>query len=367
MTSRSERIAELTSELVAAPSHETEADVQRILSERLTNVGFDCRLTEVAPQRPNLVAVRGEGGVFLCSHADTHPPHGHPEPFTCRRRGELLVGRGVVDTKGLMAAMVVALEEDTEAPAVIAITCDEEFGGKGSEQIQVPDGPWFSDGGVVLEPTEFRICTAQTGHIDISVEVSGDPQHVYAAETSGSPISAVLAAADALETCSFLSARHPLLEPTRTHVGRIGGGEHPWRKPGRASMQLTIGVLPGVDMDAAVAEVRERMDDVAQRWGARNTSFLYDVTDSSPPIEVPGDLPIAERLRTALGEAAEPSGMPSWTDAGNLLLRHGLPCVVFGAGELGPAHSNDEWVRLPDLDRLAGVLQELLKSSVTLE
>jgi acetylornithine deacetylase/succinyl-diaminopimelate desuccinylase-like protein len=156
-----------------------------------------------------------------------------------------------------------------------------------------------------------------------------------------------------------------LLQPTRTHIGRIAGGEHPWRKPGRASIDLTIGVLPGVDIDKAVAEVRERLDDVAARWGARGTSFLFDVVDASAPIEVSADLPIIDRLRAALDAPAEPSGMPSWTDAGNLLLKHGLACVVFGAGELGPAHSNNEWVRLADLERMASVLGRLLRSYET--
>lgn len=361
----SERIAELTSVLVASPSHESETVVQRILSERLEAAGFECRITKVAPGRPNLVARRGDGGPFLCSHADTHPPHDHPEPFVCRRRGELLVGRGVLDTKGQLAALVVALEDQPSASALVAVTCDEERRGLGSERLELPRGPWFDDGGLVLEPTELEICTAQTGHIDVAVGVSGDPQHVYAPEASGSPISAVLAAADALETCTFLSARHPLLPQTRTHIGRIAGGEHPWRRPGRASLELTIGVLPGVDIDQAVAEVRDRLDDVAARWGARRTSFLYDVVDASAPIEVPDDLPIAGRLRAALDTPTKPSGMPSWTDAGNLLVRHGLPCVVFGAGELGPAHSNDEWVRLSDLERLASVLGRLLRSYET--
>lgn len=360
-----ERITELTSALVATPSHESEAEVQRILSERLYAAGFDCRLVEVAPGRPNLIARRGDGGPFLCSHADTHPPHEHPEPFVCRRRGELLVGRGVVDTKGLMAALLVSLEDERMAPALVVITCDEERRGLGSEQLQVPAGPWFDEGGVVLEPTDFRICSAQTGHIDVAVEVSGESQHVYAPEAGGSPISAVLAAADALETCTFLSARHPLLPPTRTHIGRIHGGEHPWRRPARAGIELTIGVLPGVDIEQATAEVRERLDDVARRWGAQRTSFLYDVVDASAPIEVPENLPIAQRLRAALDASIEPAGMPSWTDAGNLLVKHGLPCVVFGAGELGPAHSNDEWVRLSDLERLAGVLGRLLRSYET--
>lgn len=356
-----ERITELTSALVAEPSHETEAVVQEILSTRLKACGFACAITEVAPGRPNLVARRGDGGTFLCSHADTHPPHGHPDPFTCRRDGDRLVGRGVLDVKGQIAALVCALEDEPDAPALVAITCDEEATALGSTHIEIPDGPWLADGGVVLEPTDFRICTAQTGNIDVAVEVSGIPGHVYGAEASGSPIAAVLAAADALETCSFLSIRHPLLPSARTQINRIEGGEHLWRRPAHARVEIAIGIVPGVAIDEAVGEVRARLDDVARRWDARGTVFHHTIADTSEPITVASDLPIAVRLADALGAPLEPAGMPSWTDAGYLLTKHGLPCVIFGAGELGPAHSDDEWVRLADLERLSGVLRRLLR------
>lgn len=357
-----ERIAELTSALVSIPSHESEQALQDALASLLDSCGFSCELQEVQPGRPNLVARRGDGGPFLCSHADTHPPHSHPDPWTCRRQGELLVGRGALDAKGQIAALLAALEAEPGAPALVAITCDEEGFGRGSEALRVPDGPWTDEGGIVLEPTDLRVCTVQSGHIDVAVEVSGTPTHAYGAEPGGSPISAVLAAADALETCRFLAVRHPLLPPAGTQIGLIQGGEHLWRRPARARVEITIGVVPGVDVTEAEAEVRGRLGDVARRWGARGTSFLFDVIDRSEPTEVPEDLPIVKRLASVLGSGASPHGMASWTDAGNLLVKHGIPCVVLGAGELGTAHSDFEWVRLGDLDRLAQAIRRLVST-----
>jgi acetylornithine deacetylase/succinyl-diaminopimelate desuccinylase-like protein len=121
--------------------------------------------------------------------------------------------------------------------------------------------------------------------------------------------------------------------------------------------------VPGVDINEARAEVTSRLEDVTRRWGDRGTSFLYDVLDTSEPIELPEGLPIVSRLSDALGTPFEPAGMPSWTDAGNLLTKHGVPCVIFGAGELGPAHSDDEWVSLGDLVRLADTLRRLISGT----
>jgi acetylornithine deacetylase/succinyl-diaminopimelate desuccinylase-like protein len=361
-----ERIVELTSALVAIPTHETEQDAQELLASWLEACGFSCELQEIVPKRPNLIARRGSGGRFLCSHADVHRPHDHPDPFTSRRQGDLLVGRGVLDAKGQIAALVAALEATPEADALVVITCDEESGGLGSERASIPDGPWFEDGGIVLEPTAFRICTAQAGHIDVKVGVSGTPSHAYAPDPAGSPITAVLAVIEELDTCTFLKTGHPLLPRPRMNVGRIDGGEHVWRTPARASLELTLGVVPGTDLETAVADVRSRLDEVARRWGERGTSFLYEIVDSSDAIEVSLDrVPIASRLADAVGVPFEPAGMPSWTDAGNLLTKHDLPCVVFGAGDLSSAHSNHESVAVAELVRLSEILGKLLRNDGT--
>jgi succinyl-diaminopimelate desuccinylase len=359
-----DRIVELTAALVEIPTHETEEAAQQLLATWLEACGFRCTLQEVAPHRPNLIAQRGEGGPFLCSHVDVHPPHNHPDPFRCQRDGDTLVGRGVLDAKGQIAAIVAACEAEPGAPALVAITCDEERGGIGSERIELPRGPWQTDGGIVCEPTNFHVCTAQSGHIDVVVHTTATPSHAYAPETGGSPIAAVLAAIDSLETCRFLGATHPLLPQPRLHVGRIEGGEHLWRRPAAAGAEIGLGLVPGVDIDQAKAEVGTRLDDLGRRWAARGTAFAYEILDSSEAIEVPDDLPIVARLASALGTPATPSGMPSWTDTGNLLVHHGLPCVVFGAGDLTSAHSDYETVRIDDVVRLAETLGRLLRGYV---
>jgi acetylornithine deacetylase/succinyl-diaminopimelate desuccinylase-like protein len=357
----SDRITELLEALVAIPTHETEDEAQALVAAWLDACGFTCTLEDVLSGRPNLVAVRGDGGPLLCSHIDVHPPHAHPDPFVCRRDGDDFVGRGVLDAKGQIAALIDACERSPKTAALVAITCDEERGGLGSERLALPDGPWLHDGGIVLEPTGLRVCTAQSGHIDVSIRVTATPMHAYAPDPAGSPISAVLAAADALETCSFLTTRHPLLPPPRVHLGRIDGGEHLWRRPAAARAEIGLGLVPGVDAAAAADEIRSRLDDLGRRWAARGASFRYEIVDESAAIEIPADLPISSHLARVLRAPLDVAGMPSWTDAGNLLVHHNVPCVIFGAGALDTAHSDRESVRASDLVRLSDVLVALLE------
>ncbi len=363
-TQLADRIVDVTAGLVAIPTHETEQVAQERLAEILAGAGFECELQRVATNRPNLIARRGSGGTFVCSHIDTHPPHGHPEPFTCKRRGGILVGRGVLDAKGQIAAAVAAAEADPDAPLTFVITCDEEAGGLGSERLHVPDGPWREDGGIVLEPTAFRMCTAQGGHIDLVLEASAPSTHAYAPRATRSPIDVILDAVEAVRSLPSLDERHPLLPAPRAHLGHVQGGEHLWRTPGGARAEVSIGLVPSNDPEAVTKEIRKRLDEVANGWDAEGGSFLFEIVDTSEPIELPVDLPIVTRLASVLG-SDEPSGISSWTDAGNLLVHHGIPCAIFGAGELAPAHSNHEWVEVGDLVRLSELLVDVFRTDGT--
>ncbi len=361
MPKLAERIEALTAELVAIPSIDREEEVQQSVAAILQNCGFDCRFQEVAPGRPNLIASRGRSGPFICSHADVHPPHSQPDPWKCRRSGGLLFGRGVLDAKGQIAALLAAVEAAPDKEATVVITCDEETGGKGSELLELPDELRPARGGIVLEPTNLQVCVAQAGCIDIRLEAHGVPTHMATPGAGASAIDFVLERIESLKGCSFLNASHPLLPPPWLHIGRMTGGEHLWRLADHASAEVSITLLPGVDPQAARDEVDHRLNESAARFAGRGASATHEVLDVNEPIEVPADLPVADALQSAAGGSLPTGGMPSWTDAAHLLLKHNIPCVVFGAGDLSLAHSNREQVRLDDLVRLAEIISAVLR------
>src|SRR3990172_7276451 len=93
-------------ELIAHPTHENEADLQHYLQASLRRLGFETWMEEVYPGRPNLYGRRGKGGPLLTAHVDTFPPYAHPSPFVLQRDGGRLIGRGVVDVKRQIAALL---------------------------------------------------------------------------------------------------------------------------------------------------------------------------------------------------------------------------------------------------------------------
>jgi len=132
-------VTSLLQELIQIPSvnpdavptspHRGEAKMAAFLAELLTSWGFEVTLEEVQPNRPNLIA-RCPGPsdrprILLGPHLDTVAVDGMTiEPFNGEEREGKIWGRGSSDTKGPMAAMLVALYENREALAASPIAID---------------------------------------------------------------------------------------------------------------------------------------------------------------------------------------------------------------------------------------------------
>ena len=97
------------------PGGAGEAGVADRIAAPLTAAGIDVEVTEVAPGRPNVVAVvegREPGRtLMLCGHSDTVGVKGMTAPFESVLRDGRLYGRGSQDMKSGVAAMVDAATE----------------------------------------------------------------------------------------------------------------------------------------------------------------------------------------------------------------------------------------------------------------
>jgi acetylornithine deacetylase/succinyl-diaminopimelate desuccinylase-like protein len=335
-------------QLVAVPSHQRESDVQRLVARLLERSGFRVRLREVDQRRPNLVATRGRGGPVLCTHVDTVPPFRHSRPFTLRRARGRLVGRGAVDAKGQLAAAIVAANS-TPGAVSIAVLVDEEGQGRGSQKVRLP--PAAGSGVLVLEPTGFAICNEQAGYLDLELVAQGPGGHVATRDDPGL-FRRLVEAAEHIGSLPILrSGRSRAGEPWY-RVTVVQGGEDPWRLPGRVRLRMQLALLPGASMD----HVRETVEQLPLG------PIRVRVHDAEPAVTSEGGemLPALERAVLQLDGQVRRSLMTSWTDAANLGAR-GYPWVVFGAGDLGPAHSDEEWITEDDLRHLTEALAVLIE------
>jgi acetylornithine deacetylase/succinyl-diaminopimelate desuccinylase len=343
-------ITDLLEELITRPTPSgEESRLLSFLKEFLKEAGFILREEEVFPKRANLIGERGEGGPLICTHIDTFPALDHPHPYTLKWEGEVVFGRGVVDAKGQIAALLKALSL-TDSPCQVAFTVDEEKGGKGSEALNL--NPPFA---VVLEPTELNIAVAEAGSLEVKVEVWGKEAHIDCPEEGENAIHRVFEIFGKLKLLPFMQRRHKFFKRSWANIALIKGGKDVGVLPDGCEALIEASILPSVKTFEAVSQVESLM----VQEGA-----FHEILDISPPFEINPSEKVVRKLINAgskvLSTKPRLMGFPSWTDAQNLAAK-GIPSVVFGAGSLSSAHTKEEKVSLSELELLTQILVEFLR------
>lgn len=109
-----------------------EDEISKFLKEELTSLGFKTERDNVG----NVIAEseRGEPTILLCSHMDTVPGE-----IQVKLENEKLYGRGAVDAKSSLAAMIISsanlIQENFPAKIILAAVVDEEGSGKGIKNL----------------------------------------------------------------------------------------------------------------------------------------------------------------------------------------------------------------------------------------
>ena len=351
MTRIPQELVKLAQELISFPTTAgREGLCLEYVAERLSQAGLEVTTQPVPGAGKNLLAARGEGGPWIVTHLDVFPPYEHPQPFEARVVGEALVGRGAMDTKGQIAALLWALGKST-GPVQVALVVDEEQLGRGSEALKAPPGVV---GAVVLEPTRLRIAPAEAGSLGLSVLVAGKAAHGAMPWRGASAVDLAFALYERLLSAPFTSHSHPLFERGGwVNLGRIHGGYDTMVVPSRCELELDVGFAPGLSAEQVAEEVHQALAEAE----------AVQITDAWDPWETPPGAEIRARLEGAVRAAGLPLkqwGMPSWTDAAHLV-RKGIPAVVFGAGDLAVAHTWHEALPLAELHALSRVLIQLIE------
>ncbi len=335
-----------------------EHEILAYLENRLESLGLFPFRQKVVDDRYNLIWTDSpHPKVLFSAHVDTVSDFGSPELYNPRIEGGRLYGRGSVDTKAGIAALILALEIANERgvkvkDCAIAFTVDEEQEGLGSKML--PDAI-RAKGAVVFEPTELLICSAEAGSIEVRIEILGNPVHGGDFEAGDNPIMKALSLIGEFKTLSFIQGCHPLIGRGGFNILEIKGGGNALLVPHKCELLVDLRILPGQDLDVAKRELTQ----LFEREGV-NAEFV----DVDSPFELRGDEKIVGILkracRKAQGREPRVSGIKSWTDAGHLV-SGGIPSVVFGPGKLAVAHTPWEHVELDEVIAAVKVLYQIIE------
>jgi acetylornithine deacetylase len=293
-------------------------------------------------------------------------------PFTPRREGDWLYGRGAGDMKaGLVAALFAldALRACGLRPAAtlwIQSVVEEESTGNGALDAALKTGR--PDAVLIPEPMDEKLVRANLGVLWFRIRVRGRPVHVRDAGAGANAIEAahrLIAALRAHEAranaaprpAAFRDAVHPI----NFNPGVIRGGDWPSSVPAWCEVDCRLSFFPGQSAADAMRAVEATI--------AEATAADAFLSETPPELEWTGFA--AEGYVLEPGSAAEaalggahaaafgaPLGdtlMHGYLDARVFALYQDTPTLTYGPIAKN-IHGFDERVNLPSLQRVTNAM-----------
>jgi len=277
-------------------------------------------------------------------------------PFAPEVRGELLYGRGAVDMKGAIAAMVAAVAEvPAEAGTIsLIITGDEEgpaLHGTLALIEHMRSVEAIPDLILVGEPTSVNrlgdmMKIGRRGSINVWLEVEGKEGHVAYPHLADNPITRLVAMLAELKTMP-LDQGTDWFQPSNLEVTDISVGNPATNViPARAHARLSI----RFNDQHSGQELAERVSAIAARHGGTARPMISGEAFLTPPGAFSAMIAAAVEAETGL--RPEPSTTGGTSDA--RFLKDLCPVIEFGLCN-ATMHKRDEAVAIPDLDALARI------------
>jgi len=351
--------------------------------------GFDAVMEEVAPGRSNVIVTwSGQDGrrkLMFEGHTDVVTPGDESiwqyNPFGADIVGRRMYGRGTNDTKGNLAAMLIAMAALQRSGVQLAgtiiggVLCDEEDQMLGVRNFIERGHADTITGAIICEPQDGLICTTQKGALRAQFTISGRMSHGAMPLAGLNTAPAVAKLIGALHELERKAAKHPGRDEhlgwpsfTPTVIQAPASGAPQLNvMPGQARVLVDIRTIPGQshpdiigDLEAMAREIEQQVrqdyldyDKLLQLERSRDLRIAVEIltdrpctlTDRKDPVVLAADWATRQLVE---GDPTY-AGVPGATDGTFLWALKNIPIVTMGAGDRQVPHQVDEWV---DLDQL---------------
>jgi succinyl-diaminopimelate desuccinylase len=379
---------DLAKRLIAAPSvTPATGAVFGVLEAMLAPLGFAVhRFTrgdgpEGSDDAPveNLFAIRhgpaGSKHFAFAGHLDVVPPgpiggeNGWAsDPFVPQVHGELLHGRGAVDMKGAIAAMVAAVADVPQNAGTVSfiITGDEEgpalHGTRALIDYMTAEG-LSPDLCLVGEPTSVQqlgdmVKIGRRGSVNIFITVDGTQGHVAYPHLADNPLPKLVAILGELDSLT-LDTGTQWFQPSNLEITEIAAANRAHNViPAKAEARISIRFN---DLHTGKS-LSDRVCAIAEKHGGR----ARPVISGEPFLTEPGAFSkvVASAVEAETGIAPELSTTGGTSDA--RFLRDVCPVIEFGLCN-ATMHKRDEAVAIPDLAALARIYARIAQAALALE
>ena len=359
------RVADLTAELVSIPTQqagpERGSGDERALCEyvapMLRAAGADQVVVEVVPRSD------GEPGAYVFArwgtprrlinvHVDTVPANAgwSRDPWTPYIAEGRLYGLGSADTKGAIAATVVALDATRPRDFGVLFSGDEEAGsGVITQFLQRPQAADIREV-IVCEPTARTAGVAHRGVLGQRARLLGPGGHSSKADHQPKPLARLCRFATALDDIGVrrMADGPPGMQGTCLNIAALHGGVAFNVISAHGELEWSLRPYPGFDREGWDRELKATAASIDPK--IEILSMLDHVPFACDAL--------ADHVRKFVKSVGT---LDFWTEAA-LWAQHGKDAIVIGPGNIAQAHAADEFVTLDDLEWAVSLFRSLLRS-----
>jgi acetylornithine deacetylase len=357
------RAAKLLADLIAIPTHQAGPDGsagdERRLCDQLAPLLRERGADEVivadalrTDGRPGayVFARWGTPRRIINAHVDTVPANAgwSRDPWTPHLDGDKLFGLGSADTKGAIAATLIALDAGRPNDAGVLFSGDEEHGSRVMHAFLASKHAQDVREAIVCEPTARIAGIAHRGVIGQTATLEGAGGHSSKADVMPKPLVQLARLAVALDALGVARLHDGPAGMTGIcmNIAALHGGVAFNVIPQRGQLEWSLRPYPGFDRaawDADVAAAMRAIDlEIQLASSVDHAPFACDQ--------------LAEVVRPYVDRVG---ALDFWTEAA-LYAEHGIDAIVVGPGDIAQAHAADEYVTLADLDWAVELYRGLL-------
>ncbi|NWG09253.1 MAG: M20/M25/M40 family metallo-hydrolase [Nitrososphaerales archaeon] len=325
-----------------------EEPLSRFLAERMNHLGFD----DVQVDRVNnVIGTVGSGypSILLCGHMDTVPG---VQPV--KIVNDLIFGRGAVDAKSSLAAMIIAaselIDKEDYGKVIVAGVVDEEGMGTGIKELI--KGSIRADYAIFGEPSSIEnITIGYKGRISLTIICKTASVHASAPWMSQNAIEKAFEVWGAISSYTSQGKDDKNRFNSLTAcITKIRGGTAHNVLPGTCRITTDIRIPPQTSCSKVHQDIMEIIDKYQSDVSFPKIEVKVD--EMTEPFETDKNSPLVRALSVAiLNVTRRRPILVRKTGTGDMnAFGHALkvPVVTYGPGNPHLSHTHKEYIEISD-------------------
>lgn len=347
-----------------------ELPIADYIASTLKKFELEVELVRHSPTRASVLArLKGLGekpGLLYNGHLDT-VPIGTEEwvyhPFAAEVAQGRIWGRGTVDMKGGLAALMVTAKTLAEARMplrgdfILAATAGEETDSQGAMAIATRSDLEPLQALIIAEPSNNGLYVAEKGALWLELTTYGKTAHGATPELGRNAVMMMWKLIGEVEKLQIPYEKHAMLGGFTRSINTIAGGMKTNVVPDNCVMTVDMRTVPGQDHLAILRGIEDLIADLVDRIPDFKASVK--VTNNRAPVETSPEEPvvqsIVEVVSEVTGERPVLRGASYYTDGAALVPALRIPMIICGPGDPALAHQPNEHVQVSNLVQAARI------------